>query len=180
MQDICDKRELRQLIRTEKRRFSQQELAEASLLVIHRLFSHPRLAAAKTVMMYWSLPDEVETHAAVNALTAMGKTVVLPIVVDNEHLQLCKYTDLDCLKTGAYGIMEPQGEPFSAIDTIDLIVVPGMAFDPEGHRLGRGKGYYDRFLATMPTVYKIGMCFDFQKKSHVPFAEHDMLVDEVL
>lgn len=180
MQDISYKHAMRKQIRTEKQRFSQQELAEASLLVIHRLLSHPRLAAAKTVMMYWSLPDEVETHAAVNALTAMGKTVILPIVVDNEHLQLCKYTGLDCLKTGAYGIMEPQGEPFTATDTIDLIIVPGMAFDPQGHRLGRGKGYYDRFLATVPKVYKIGMCFDFQKKCHVPFDEHDIQVDEVL
>lgn len=175
-----NKTELRDIIRAEKRRFSQQELAEASLSVIRRLLSHPRLAAAKTVMMYWSLPDEVNTHDVVEHIAATGKTVVLPVVVGNGLMRLRRYTGNESLKAGAYGIMEPQGEPFTDIGTIDLVIVPGMAFDPQGHRLGRGKGYYDRFLAAMPAAYRIGICFDFQKVSHVPTAAYDIPVDEVL
>jgi 5-formyltetrahydrofolate cyclo-ligase len=61
-----------------------------------------------------------------------------------------------------------------------IILVPGIAFDPQGHRLGRGKGYYDRFLAAHPDIYKIGVCFDFQKVPEVPVDEFDIPVDEVV
>lgn len=175
-----NKNELRRLIRNEKRRFSQQQLAEASLSVMRRLLAHPRLQAARTVMMYYSLPDEVCTHTVIDTLTGMGKTVVLPVVVGEGLMQLRRYTGRESLRQGAYGIMEPVGDLFTDINFIDLIVVPGMAFDPQGHRLGRGKGYYDRFLSQTPHIYKLGMCFDFQKTSLVPTSEHDIPVDEVL
>ena len=63
---------------------------------------------------------------------------------------------------------------------IDTAIIPGIAFDRKGHRLGRGKGYYDRFLADTPYIYKIGVCFDFQKVDHVPHSAHDVRMDEVL
>lgn len=175
-----NKNELRQKIRMEKRRFSQQELAEASLLVIHRLMEHPRVQAASTVMMYYSLPDEVCTHTAIDRLVADGKTVVLPVVIGDGLMELRRYTGRNSLKQGAYGIMEPVGELFTAVNSIDLIVVPGMAFDAQGHRLGRGKGYYDRFLSSAGSIYKIGICFDFQRVPFVQTTEHDVPVDEVL
>jgi len=177
---VPTKQELRKLIRTEKRCFSQQELAEASLSVVSRLAEHPRVRAAQVVMMYYSLPDEVNTHSLIDRLAAEGKTIVLPVVVGEGIMRLCRYEGSESLRQGAYGIMEPAGEPFTAIDTIDLIVVPGMAFDPQGHRLGRGKGYYDRFLATVPQAYKIGACFDFQKKPLIPTDAHDACMDEVI
>lgn len=180
MQALSDKQALRKLIRHEKQLLSTEELSCQSEIVNQRLLAHPRLTAASVVMMYWSLPDEVCTHAAVEAVAAAGKTVALPVVVGDGLMQLRRYTGSASLKAGAYGIMEPQSEPFTAIGSIDLVVVPGMAFDPQGHRLGRGKGYYDRFLAAIPSVYKIGVCFDFQKVSHVPTSSNDIPVDEVL
>lgn len=177
---MINKQELRQLIRNEKRCFSRQQLAEMSLSVIRRLMSHPRLKAARTVLMYWSLPDEVDTHAAVEALAAEGKRVILPAVIGEGLMELRRFTGPADLREGAYGIMEPSGELFTDLGSIDLIVVPGMSFDAHCHRLGRGKGYYDRFLALTPHVYKIGICFDFQKKTFVPFSEHDVPVDAVL
>lgn len=131
-------------------------------------------------MMYYSLPDEVDTHSVIDQLAAEGKTVVLPIVVGEGLMQLRRYEGHASMKAGAYGIMEPTGELFTTVGKIDLIVVPGMAFDPQGHRLGRGKGYYDRFLTTVPHAYKLGLCFDFQKKPYVPTDINDMQVDEVL
>lgn len=177
---MMNKNELRKYIRSEKRRFSQQQLAEASLSVMRRLLAHSHLQAARTVMMYYSLSDEVCTHTVIDTLTGMGKTVVLPVVVGEGLMQLRRYAGRESLRTGAYGIMEPIGDLFTDINSIDLIVVPGMAFDAQGNRLGRGKGYYDRFLATARHIYKIGVCFDFQKIPHVPVSEHDIPVDCVL
>ena len=76
--------------------------------------------------------------------------------------------------------MEPVGKPFTAFKEIDVAVVPGMSFDMRGNRLGRGKGYYDRFLPKIPQAYKIGVCFPFQKLPGIPADENDMKVDEVI
>lgn len=81
---------------------------------------------------------------------------------------------------GAFGIMEPSGELFTDYSRITLAVVPGMAFDSHGHRLGRGKGYYDRFLPLLPQAYKIGVCFPFQLVDDVPIEPTDVVMDEVV
>jgi 5-formyltetrahydrofolate cyclo-ligase len=79
---------------------------------------------------------------------------------------------------GDFHIPEPKNHPYTG--DFDLIVVPGMAFDKAGHRLGRGKGYYDRFLSQYPQVYTIGLCFDFQLLPEVPSEPHDCLINEVI
>jgi 5,10-methenyltetrahydrofolate synthetase len=83
------------------------------------------------------------------------------------------------LAEGAFHILEPIGEQFADYEKIDVALVPGMAFDAAGHRLGRGKGYYDRFLAAHPHLYKIGVCFPFQHVAEVPVNEYDVCMDEV-
>ena len=145
-----------------------------------KLSRHPRLAEARIVLLYSALPDEVPTLPLLNRLTTEGKTVLLPRVVSDTDMELRRYTGPNDLEPGAFGIMEPTGELFTDYDLIDVVVVPGMAFDREGHRLGRGKGYYDRFLAQLPHIYKIGICFPFQLVDKVPADAHDMLMDEVV
>ena len=145
-----------------------------------KLSRHPRLAEARIVLLYSALPDEVPTLPLLNRLTTEGKTVLLPRVVSDTDMELRRYTGPNDLEPGAFGIMEPTGELFTDHDLIDVAVVPGMAFDREGHRLGRGKGYYDRFLAQLPHIYKIGICFPFQLVDKVPADAHDMLMDEVV
>ena len=81
---------------------------------------------------------------------------------------------------GAFGILEPDGEPFTAWHEIDVAVVPGVAFDRRGYRLGRGKGYYDTLLAQLPHTYKLGICFDFQKLPSLPVEPHDIPMHEIL
>lgn len=81
---------------------------------------------------------------------------------------------------GKYQIMEPDGDPFTDFNSIDVALIPGMAFTQDGKRLGRGKGYYDRLLAQMPSVYKIGICFPFQLLKDIPTDENDILMDEVI
>lgn len=177
---MTTKAEIRKHIRDIKRQFSDEELAELSLSVINRMFSHPAVAAAKTVLLYYSLPDEVFTHNAVRQLSLSGKTVLLPRVIDTANMELRIYRDDNDLKKGSYGIMEPAGDIFSDYDKIDVAVIPGMAFDAGGNRLGRGKGYYDRLLSKAGNIYKIGMCFDFQKINRVPADDNDVKMDCIL
>ena len=140
------------------------------------------LAEAQTIMAYYSLPDEVNTHALIDELVAEGKTVLLPKGMGADTMELRRYTGRADLQEGAYHILEPVGEPFTDLSAIDLILVPGLAFDAAGHRLGRGRGYYDRFLHSKnrPYCVKIGVCFDFQKVDEVPVDAHDIAMDKVV
>lgn len=174
------KSELRKEIRQRKRQFTEAQLRELSLAVGERLMRHPRLLASKVIMMYCSLPDEVDTRDLLRRLLEMRKTVVLPAVVDDTRMTLRRYTGPQDLCEGAFHIMEPIGNEFDDYASIDLAVVPGMSFDAAGNRLGRGKGYYDRFFQHIPQTYKIGICFDFQKVEHVPVGPLDVPVNQVL
>lgn len=180
MVTVMKKSELRKQIKERKRLYTEQQLHEMSQCVVDRLMHHSRIVEAKTVMMYYSLPDEVDTHEAVDMLVAMGKKVVLPVVVDDENMVLRTYRGRNDLKQGTYNIYEPAGEVFTDYGSVDVVVVPGVGFDTNGNRLGRGKGYYDRFLSTIPQAYRIGMCFDFQKVDSVPTDANDVAVNEVL
>ena len=129
------------------------------------------------ILAYWPLPDEVDIRPFIDQLVAEGKTVLLPKVTGDETMELRRYTSRADLQEGAFHIMEPIGEVFDDYEKIDVALVPGMAFDAAGHRLGRGKGYYDRFLSAHPHLYKIGICFPFQRVAEVPSESHDVLMD---
>lgn len=179
------KDELRQQMRLLKQQYTQQQLEELSIPVIARL--RPRLAEARIILAYYSLPDEVNTHQLIDDLLADGKTVLLPTVIGEGLMEWHVYSSKSELKNGAFGIGESAGELYSGFSKYTspsekqmIALVPGVAFDAAGRRLGRGKGYYDRFLATHPHIYKIGVCFDFQRVTKVPVDEQDVPVDEVI
>lgn len=134
---------------------------------------------ARIIMVYYSLPDEVCTHSLINQLHEHGKTVLLP-VVDGMDMVLKRYESDQMLTTGKFNIKEPQGEVFIDYDKIDVALIPGMAFDKAGNRLGRGKGYYDRFLPRLKNAKRIGICFDFQMVTQVPTDDFDEKVEKVL
>lgn len=175
-----EKQELRKEIRSRKRQFTSQELREQSFPVVMRLLSHPRIKTAKTVMLYYSLPDEVDTHTLVDSLLVSGKQILLPRVTGEGTMELRRYTGPADLALGAYNIMEPTGELFVDYASINLAVIPGVAFDREGNRMGRGKGYYDRLLPKLRSTYKIGICLPFQLVEQIPTDEHDVKMDEVI
>lgn len=174
-----EKDKLRKEIRLLKDQFSREELTAMSETTIQKLKCSLRFQSAKMVMMYYSLPDEVNTYQFINEI-ASEKNVVLPVVIDNENIELRMFHNSGKMKYGAYGIMEPTGEVFDRYEEIDVAVIPGMAFDSNCHRLGRGKGYYDRFLKKIPNAYKIGICFNFQKVENIPSSEYDVDMDEVI
>ena len=172
------KSELRQLIRERKRPFTRQQLEEWSLAIVSQLIQHPHIINAQTILLYHALPDEVSTLPLFNAW--QDKTLLLPRVIDEKQMELRRYTSPEDLQQGTFGIMEPCGKVFTDYDAIDVAIVPGMAFDSKGHRLGRGKGYYDRFLSLTPSIHKIGVCFPFQLVDNVPTDENDVRMDEVI
>ncbi len=191
-----DKQELRKEIRNRKRQFSQDQLGELSLSAISKLRKHPKVMAAHTLLLYYSLPDEVNTHEWIDELVTEGKRVLLPVVVNDKDMVIREYTGKHDLTEGSFHIMEPIGKlfPEEKYPEIEVAIIPGMSFDDTGHRLGRGKGYYDRFLTKLrgmeenhcerkeadgTEVYKIGICFGFQKLQEIPFESHDILMDEV-
>ena len=174
------KQELRKEIRSLKRQFSREELQAFSAEIMQRLLVHPRLNAARTILLYHALADEVDTQEAIELFRRQGKTILLPKVIGEGEMEVRVYDGPDSLQVGAFGILEPSGKPFERLCDIDVAVIPGMGFDPSGNRLGRGKGYYDRFLVKIPQAYKLGICFAFQKVDAVPVDEYDVRVDEVL
>ena len=177
-----DKKELRRYIREQKRHFTQQQLGEMSLSIMSSVLTHPCIQEADTILMYHSLPDEVNTHSALAQLLAMGKKVFLPKVVSDTEMTIHEYTGADSLQPSEpYGILEPTTPELSIINCqLSIAIVPGMAFDRQGHRLGRGKGYYDRFLSQIPNIYKIGVCFPFQMLESIPSESTDVVMDEVI
>lgn len=175
-----DKPQLRQVIRQLKRQYSSRQLETQSLEIIRRLEQHPRLVQARRILLYYSLPDEVNTHDLTERLYQEGKQVFLPKVLGDGKMEIRVYHGRDSLHEGTYHIMEPLGPLYTDHQAIELALVPGMSFDQDGNRLGRGKGYYDRFLAATPSIYKIGVCFDFQKTAHVPCNDTDVAMDEVV
>lgn len=187
-----DKKELRIYIRSEKKRYSEEKLEEMSHRICRALSEHPRILSAEVVLLYWALPDEVRTEELVASLASSGKTVLLPKVVSDSEMTIHRFTSVADLAAGAYGILEPSGEKVSmealrqmaekgSDGTGGMVgVIPGMAFDRDGHRLGRGKGYYDRFLSALPGMYRIGVCFPFQLQPEVPAEPWDVKMDEVV
>lgn len=177
-----NKQELRNSIRNMKRQFSKQQLGELSLLSISKLRKNQHLQSAHKLLLYYSLPDEVNTHAFIDELVDMGKEVYLPEVINESEMLIRKYTGKHDLKEGCFHIMEPIGEilPIERYQEIEVGIIPGMAFDKKGNRLGRGKGYYDRTLTQMPHIYKIGICFDFQKVEDIPTEKTDIKMDAIV
>ena len=173
---MTSKKALRQMIRLRK----QEHSAAESSALLAALQSESHFDNARTLLLYSALPDEVQINPLFDGLIAQGKTILLPRVVSDTDMELRLYTGADSLQPGAFGIMEPTGPLYTDYAAIDVAVIPGMAFDADGHRLGRGKGYYDRFLPLIPRAYKIGLCFPWQLVDEVPSDAHDIMMDGVI
>lgn len=162
------------LLKTQHKSSATQQSAE----ILAALEAHPAFKAADTVLLYHSLKDEVDTHEFIRKWSRL-KRILLPVVV-GDNLELRVYTGPEDLAIGAYGIEEPTGARFTDYAAIGFIAVPGVAFDRNGNRLGRGKGYYDRLLPRIPAAYKAGICFPYQLVEEVPAEPFDIRMDEII
>lgn len=168
---------IRKAMLSQTRSKSEKELAELSVQVCAAIEQNEYFKKAQTVLCFWSLPDEVNTHDFIQKWSK-EKVFLLPEVI-GEKLVLHKFTDIESMKIGEFGISEPTGELFSDYKKIDLCLIPGLAFDNEGGRMGRGKGFYDRFLP-QTNCHKIGICFPWQIVPKIECAPWDIPMDEVI
>ena len=171
-----EKKELRTLIKTLKKQHTKEQLLEQSEKILAKLEQHPDFIKAERVMLYNALPDEVQTQAFLEKWH-LKKTIILPTVVGDDIIPV-EYAKDTGFAVGDFNILEPQNVPYTG--DFDLIVVPGVGFDRQGNRIGRGRGYYDRFLCQHLDVKRIGICFDFQLVDEVPTEPFDIRMDEVI
>ncbi len=163
-------------------RQSQGEIAEKSAAVVKRLLGLPEWKAAKTVMIYAATRSEVQTRAAIEAALGAKKRVCLPARITVEHdMEAYAVRSFDELLLGDLGFLEPpkRKSAFVAPRDIDLMVVPGVAFDESGNRLGRGFHYYDGFLKKT-TAAIVALSFEMQIIPKVPIESHDMVVGKIV
>lgn len=178
-----DKSRLRKQVYARLQRQREDTRRRKSEAVWRRLQRLKVFRLAKTVCCYVSLPDEVQTGPLITQMLEAGKRVVVP-KVQGRRLALSEVKDpARELVPGAFGVLEPKPGAFRpvAMERLDLVLVPGLAFDRRGHRLGRGEGYFDRFLARVPEdIPTIGICYDFQLVDRLPNEPHDQAVGAVI
>ena len=180
-----EKEKIRKIVRAELKKRPETERLNKSRAIAAKILNTDAFREAKTVMFYYAADEEVTTQKLIEEAFKTGKQVALPYIDQAAgEIQASIVENLsDDLARGSYDIMEPKPQKRKKIelDEIDLVLVPGLAFDRKGHRLGRGKGYYDRFLKTLPSgVKRYGLAFDFQMMEHIPANDSDARVDFVI
>jgi len=183
--NLSSKQKLRVSMLSQLSKLKEVDRANKSFSIQEKLFETLEFKKAKIILFYASLKNEVETDRMIKEAQAQGKVIGLPVVFDKER-DLVPFLVKDFPKNltlGPYDIRQPKEEfsnPISLAD-IDLVIVPGVAFDERGNRLGRGKGYYDRFLKTLPKdTPSIGLAFDFQIVDDLPHSSVDLPVKKII
>ena len=171
-----EKSEIRRKIKALRSMLLESERMSAAEEVFEKLENTAAFMLADRILMYHSLPDELSTHRFLDKWSGR-KSFYLPRV-NGVNLDILPY-DQTRLELGAFHIEEPTGEDTIPPDEIELIVVPGVAYDRNGNRLGRGKGFYDRLLATTKAT-KVGVGYEFQMIDEIPSEPHDVKMDMVI
>ena len=169
------KQEIRKAIRAEKKRIGKEALLQMSLPITQKIEANDQYRNANIVMLYHPLWDEVDVRPLFERALANGKRVILPTVKGDDIIPVEITTETQWV-VGDFDILEPVAEPYNG--TIDLVVVPGVAFDNNKNRLGRGKGYYDRFLSSFEGD-SVGLCFSRLLCDALPTDAHDCAVGAV-
>jgi len=179
MNDIQDlRRNLRQEKQAIRRRMTSEDVRELSEKISGRVMELEPVRTANTIMGFLSIDNEVDLMPLLDELKKMGKTVLLPRVIDTKEriMEAVEYKSLEEMHEGAYGILEPEGTAYSQED-IDAVLVPGLVFDANGYRLGYGAGYYDRFLPSLRNnTFICGICYEFQVCDDIHSCEGDIPV----
>jgi 5-formyltetrahydrofolate cyclo-ligase len=182
--DDQSKKDLRERILTLLRSQKEEERFAKSLSIKDKLFQMKDIQKAETILFYASFDGEVDTAEMIKQARQLGKRIALPRTVpSNKEIIPTLWDAHNPLMEGNYGIKEPREESQRLdIGELDAVVVPGLAFDESNHRLGRGGGYYDRFLAGLPKdIPSFGLAFDFQRVNRIPDRlEHDIAVTYVV
>lgn len=168
---------MRTIVEQQRRMMTAEQVAEQSALIVSQIERMSAFREAQTVLLYYPIHNEVDLRPL---LTKYGdqKTFLFP-VTHRRSMEVRPYDGEDMMRKGRYGVPEPQTQTYKG--SIDLILVPGVVFDQHCHRIGRGGGYYDRFLNHHPRAMKIGVCYAFQLKKHtIPHRLGDQKMNRVV
>ena len=174
-----DKKELRKQIRDQKRAMTEEQICQASARLGELFAQSEQYRSANAVYGYLPYNQEVRTVPMLERALADGKRVAVPKVI-GDQMRFIWMGDLSLVEKGYAGIPEPVADGPEADDPKALVLMPGLAFDPQGHRIGYGGGFYDRFLASEPGHPTVALCYEFQMLPSLETEEFDIPVDLVL
>ena len=174
-----DKKAMRRAIGEKKRAMTRDEIERASERLAEKFLQTKFYRDCRSIYAYLSYNQEVRTDVLIRRAIQEGKRVAVPKVYGDEMCFLW-LDDPNQVAPGAYGIPEPIADEPIADDDTALVLMPGLAFDPEGRRLGYGGGFYDRFLAKEPNHPLVALCYGFQMFDHLETEPHDIPVDLVI
>jgi 5-formyltetrahydrofolate cyclo-ligase len=178
-----EKKQLRKLLRSQRRGLSPAEVTAKSRLITERLRTFIPFQQARTLVLYSADENEVQTEAIWQEAAAQGKAVYYPrITADRANLEFVRRYPGDRLIPGTFGILIPPGEDLlGGLGARDVVLTPGVGFDRQGQRLGRGKGYYDRaFQGVLSRALRVALAYEFQIVSHIPAVPHDERVQYIV
>ena len=180
------KAQLRSSLKATLDAMSTNDRSAASCQLVDQIVGSKAYRNAKTILAYASMPTEISVDGLIVEGLSDGKTIYVPTIDwASKSMQPARIENLDTdVHTGRYGVRVPrEGCPVVGHHDLDLILVPGLGFDPNGHRLGRGGGFYDRFIESLPTTNRpllLGVCFGCQIVDRVPTEPHDHPMDRVV
>lgn len=178
----AEKKELRSKMLAIRRELKEAYRQKASLRMIDVLCALPDFKEPKTVLCYVSMADEVQIRPLIERWLEAGVTVALPKVTGKGQMEAVTLSSFDDLLEGEYGILTPDPEKGEVIppEKLDLIIVPGVAFDTRGERLGMGAGFYDAYMSRAVNAKRIALAYSCQLVANVPMEEHDVLVHKII
>jgi len=174
---------LRKELLIKRKSLSKNEALEKSSQIKKRLFELNEFKQSSVVLFYVSYDNEVYTHDMIKECISVGKKIIVPVSdIEKRSLILSELRDWNDLEPGSYGILEPKKDKINEIplESIDIIIVPGVGFDKIGCRIGHGKGYYDNLLKELKKTLNIGLAFEIQIVEKIPIESHDKPVDMII
>jgi 5-formyltetrahydrofolate cyclo-ligase len=178
---MLTKAQLRNKILLRLKTQKEEQRKRKSSIIKDKLFKTRAFKKAKTVMFYIAFDGEVNTDEMIREAQRQGRQVAAPVCKKNRQINPCRLESGTRLIKGPYGTREPRPQKPIKLKDLELVVVPGVAFDKNGKRLGRGRGYYDRFLRRLcRKTATIGLAFDFQLLPSIPVTTEDVRVNRVI
>jgi len=177
------KKKIRSDVKVKREAHPDGERVAKSAKIGERLFALPEFKRARVILFYASKKHEVQTHELIEQALLLGKRVAVPLTDMRCHcLHLSEVKCLRDLAPGHFGILEPTKATFRPVSphSIDIVIVPGVAFDPQGNRIGYGMGFYDSLLRQMPHAKAIALAFEFQLVDEIPAEAHDVRVHRII
>jgi 5-formyltetrahydrofolate cyclo-ligase len=175
------KRTLRRAMLERQRALSETARASLATLLTKRLLQFSACQKAQEILAYLSLPGEADLDDFIRRALAEGKEIYAPVCLPDFQMEAGRLSDMEHFVKGPYGLRDlPPGYETARPENLDLVLVPAVAVDYSGHRLGRGAGYYDRFLSRVSQEKRVAVVWDFQVTETLPVEEHDKTMGAVI